>query len=48
MIKEQTDSEEFRESVKNEHEMLLGIVTDKVHPYIEDCVAQKIDVIKVT
>ncbi|XP_065201520.1 vacuolar protein sorting-associated protein 33A [Planococcus citri] len=47
MIKEQTDSEDFRESVKNEHEMLLGIVSDRVHPYIEDCMAQKVDVIKV-
>lgn len=47
MIKERTDSEEFIENMKNEQEMILGMTTDKVHPYIEDCMARKDDIVKV-
>lgn len=47
MIKEQTDTEEFIENMKNEQEMILGMAPDKVHPYIEDCMAQKVDIVKV-
>lgn len=47
MIKEVTDTEEFIESIGNEQEIMLGMDSDKVHPYIEDCMARKVDVIKV-
>ncbi len=47
MIKEITDAEEFTENIRNEHEMILGMVADRVHPYIEDCMAHKVDIVKV-
>lgn len=47
MIKEVTDTEEFIESIENEQEIMFGMDSDKVHPYIEDCMARKVDVIKV-
>lgn len=47
MIKDVTDSEEFAERIKNEHEVLLGMVTDRAHPFIEDCMACKVDILKV-
>lgn len=31
-----------------EQEFMNGIDTDKVHPYIEDQIAQKVDLVKVS
>jgi hypothetical protein len=47
LIKEVTDSNSFLESLQTEQEFMNGIDTDKVHPYIEDCIAQKEPLIKV-
>lgn len=47
MIKEVTDTENFRDSVQTEQEIILGLVTDRVIPYIEDCMTRKVDIIKV-
>jgi len=41
VIKEQTDSEDFRESLRVEQEFFNGIDTDKVHPYIDRCISTK-------
>jgi hypothetical protein len=48
LIKEVTDSSSFLESLQTEQEFMNGIDTDKVHPYIEDCIAQKEPLIKVS
>lgn len=48
LIKEVTDSNNFLESLQTEQEFMNGIDTDKVHPYIEDCIAQKEPLIKVS
>jgi len=48
LIKEVTDSNSFLESLQTEQEFMNGIDTDKVHPYIEDCIAQKEPLIKVS
>lgn len=47
LIKEVTDSNSFLESLQTEQEFMNGIDTDKVHPYIEDCIAQKEPMLKV-
>ncbi|XP_039288228.1 vacuolar protein sorting-associated protein 33A [Nilaparvata lugens] len=47
LIKEVTDSEKFLSSLQMEQEMMLGVDTDKVHPYIEDCIAHQDPLIKV-
>lgn len=47
MIKERTDSEGFLENMRNEQELILGTNADKMHPYIEDCVARKVDIVQV-
>ncbi|XP_071447108.1 vacuolar protein sorting-associated protein 33A-like isoform X2 [Hetaerina americana] len=47
LIKENTDSEEFLDSLQKEQEFMNGIDTDKIHPYIEDLIAQKVPLIKV-
>ncbi|XP_067014776.2 vacuolar protein sorting-associated protein 33A [Anabrus simplex] len=47
LIKEVTDSNSFLESLQTEQEFMNGIDTDKAHPYIEDCIAQKEPLIKV-
>lgn len=47
VIKEQTDSEEFREGLRVEQEFFNGIETDKAHPYIEKCIGMKEPLIKV-
>ncbi|XP_049767289.1 vacuolar protein sorting-associated protein 33A [Schistocerca serialis cubense] len=47
LIKEVTDSDSFLECLQTEQEFMNGIDTDKVHPYIEDCIAQQEPLIKV-
>ena len=47
IIKEQTDSEEFRESLRVEQEFFNGIDTDKVHAYIDRCISLKQPLTKV-
>ncbi|XP_066018238.1 vacuolar protein sorting-associated protein 33A isoform X2 [Pocillopora verrucosa] len=41
MVKEQTDSEEFRERIQVEQELAQGLDTDKTNPYIEKCFGLK-------
>jgi len=36
------------DSLLVEQEFMNGIDTDKVHPYIEDQIAQKVDLVKVS
>ena len=47
VIKETTDSEDFRESLKVEQEFFNGIDTDRAHPYIERCIGVKEPLAKV-
>lgn len=47
LIKEETDSEKFLSSLQTEQELMLGVDTDKVHPFIEDCIAHQEPLIKV-
>lgn len=48
MIKDVTKSDEFIDLIKNEHEMILGSVSDRVNPFIEDLMAHKADLVKVS
>nr|XP_039271179.1 vacuolar protein sorting-associated protein 33A-like [Styela clava] len=41
LIKEHTDTEGFLDTIAVEQEFLNGIGTDKVNPYIEDCLFKK-------
>ncbi|CAL4184387.1 unnamed protein product, partial [Meganyctiphanes norvegica] len=41
LIQEQIESGMFRPALQTEQEFLKGLETDKVHPFIEDCIAQK-------
>ncbi len=41
VIKEKTDSEDFRESLQVEQEFFNGSDTDKINTYIEKCIASK-------
>ncbi|XP_037796151.1 vacuolar protein sorting-associated protein 33A-like [Penaeus monodon] len=41
LIQEQTASGNFRPALQLEQEFLKGLDTDKVNPFIEDCIAQK-------
>ncbi|CAG5119015.1 unnamed protein product, partial [Candidula unifasciata] len=47
LIKEVTDSDEFLDSLRCQQELLHGLETDKVNPYIEDCIAREESLIKV-
>ena len=47
LIKETTDSEDFAERLRNENEILLNSSTERVHFYIEDCMARKVDILTV-
>ncbi|KAF4532459.1 hypothetical protein B566_EDAN003034 [Ephemera danica] len=47
MIQELTDSSAFREALQLEQDFVNGVDTDKVHPLIEDLIAQKEPLIKV-
>ncbi|XP_054271006.1 vacuolar protein sorting-associated protein 33A isoform X2 [Macrosteles quadrilineatus] len=47
MIKEVTDSTEFLDTLRAQQEMMLCVDTDKVQPYIEDCIAHKESLVKV-
>ncbi|XP_059487215.1 vacuolar protein sorting-associated protein 33A [Neocloeon triangulifer] len=47
LIKEITDSFPFMDSLLVEQEFMNGIDTDKAHPFIEDQIAQKEDLLKV-
>ncbi|CAL1537718.1 unnamed protein product [Lymnaea stagnalis] len=40
LIKEVTDSDEFLDSLRCQQELTHGLETDKVNPYIEDCIAR--------
>lgn len=48
MIKDVTKSDEFGDLVKNEHEMILGSIGDRINPYVEDLMAHKADLVKVS
>ncbi|XP_035829204.1 vacuolar protein sorting-associated protein 33A isoform X2 [Aplysia californica] len=41
LVKEVTDSDEFLDSLRCQQELTHGIDTDKVNPYIEDCIARE-------
>ncbi|EEB20262.1 vacuolar protein sorting 33A, putative [Pediculus humanus corporis] len=41
LIKEKTDVPEFLDSLQVEQELLSGMETDKIHSFIEDCIAKK-------
>lgn len=47
MIKEQIDNEKFMGDLRMEHDIILGIDTDKVNSRIEDCMANKADLVKI-
>lgn len=47
MIKEETDSSDFLDSLHTQQELMLCVDTDKVQPYIEDCIAHKEPLVKV-
>ncbi|XP_067136372.1 vacuolar protein sorting-associated protein 33A [Centruroides vittatus] len=47
LIKEVTDKEEFLESLQVEQEFMNGIDTDKINPYIEDCIGRQESLIKI-
>jgi len=47
LLKEHTDSDDFRESLRVEQEFFHGIDTDKAHPYIEQCIGVKEPIQKV-
>ncbi|KAK7871304.1 hypothetical protein R5R35_007577 [Gryllus longicercus] len=47
LIKEVTDSSGFLESLQVEQEFMNGIDTDKVHPYIDDLIAQQEPLLKI-
>ncbi|XP_076806597.1 vacuolar protein sorting-associated protein 33A-like [Clavelina lepadiformis] len=47
LIKEFTDADAFMETLSTEQEFLNGVNTDKVHPYIEECLFQKKPVVQV-
>jgi len=47
MIKEQTDNQDFLDSLLVEQEILNGIDTEVVNSYIEDCIALKKPLIQV-
>ncbi|KAH9503153.1 Vacuolar protein sorting-associated protein 33A [Bulinus truncatus] len=40
LIKDVTDSDEFLDALRCQQELTHGIDTDKVNPYIEDCIAK--------
>lgn len=47
MIKEETDSSDFLDTLHTQQELMLCVDTDKVQPYIEDCIAHKEPLVKV-
>nr|XP_002120775.1 vacuolar protein sorting-associated protein 33A [Ciona intestinalis] len=47
LIKEFTDEDDFMESLSTQQEFLNGIGTDKVNPYIEDCLFRKQPIVQV-
>lgn len=47
VVKEQTDSDDFRESLRVEQEFFNGIDTDKLHGYIDKCICSKQPLTKV-
>ncbi|XP_046670558.1 vacuolar protein sorting-associated protein 33A isoform X1 [Homalodisca vitripennis] len=47
MIKEVTDTDQFMDFLDCQQEMMLCVDTDKVQPYIEDCIAHKEPLVKV-
>ncbi|KAK0047696.1 vacuolar protein sorting-associated protein 33A isoform X1 [Biomphalaria pfeifferi] len=40
LIKEVTDSDEFLDALRCQQELTHGLETDKINPYIEDCIAK--------
>ena len=47
LIKEKIDQEEFRKTLQTEQEFLNCIDTDKINPFIEDCIATEVPLNKV-
>jgi len=48
LIKEGTDSEEFMECLRCQQDLFKGEDTDKVCPYIEDCIGRREPILKVS
>ena len=47
LIKEATDSDDFMECLRCQQELYKGEDTDKVNPYIEDCIGRHEPILKV-
>lgn len=47
LVKEFTDTDEFLDSLRCQQEFISGQETDKVHPYIEDCIGRQEPLYKV-
>lgn len=47
LIKEVTDSNSFLDTLQLQQELMLCVDTDKVQPFIEDCIAHKEPLVKV-
>lgn len=47
LVMKETDSSHFLKALETEQELMNGIDTDKVHPYIEDCIDRKQPLTKV-
>lgn len=47
LVKEVTDSDAFIDALRCQQEFINGIETDKVHPYVEDCITKQDKLTKV-
>ncbi|XP_021346292.1 vacuolar protein sorting-associated protein 33A-like isoform X1 [Mizuhopecten yessoensis] len=47
LVKEATDTDEFMDSLRCQQEFINGVDTDKIHPYIEDCMGRQEPINKV-
>ncbi|XP_014664032.1 PREDICTED: vacuolar protein sorting-associated protein 33A-like isoform X2 [Priapulus caudatus] len=47
LVKEVTDTDEFIEALHTQQEFMNGLETDKIHPFIEDCIAKQEPLTKV-
>ncbi|ESO97948.1 hypothetical protein LOTGIDRAFT_209143 [Lottia gigantea] len=47
LVKEATNSEDFMDTLRCQQDFVNGLDTDKVHPYIEECIAKKHPITKI-
>jgi len=47
LLREATDSDEFMDCLRCQQELYKGEDTDKVNPYIEDCIGRREPLLKV-